>query len=63
MAKNIYKRRRSRFDPYRGEIEHLLAADGRERLDLMLQPIETIEEPFVQHHEFFFAHFHTYPGF
>ena len=26
MAKKIYKRRRSRFDPYRGEIEHLLAA-------------------------------------
>ena len=25
MAKKIYKRRRSRFDPYRGEIEHLLA--------------------------------------
>lgn len=26
MAKKIYKHRRSRFDPYRGEIEHLLAA-------------------------------------
>ena len=26
MAKKIYKRRRSRFDPYRGEIEHLLAS-------------------------------------
>lgn len=26
MAKKIYKRRRSRFDPYRSEIEHLLAA-------------------------------------
>ena len=26
MAKKIYKRRRSRFDPYRAEIEHLLAA-------------------------------------
>lgn len=26
MAKKIYKRRRSRLDPYRGEIEHLLAA-------------------------------------
>lgn len=26
MAKKIYKRRRSRYDPYRGEIEHLLAA-------------------------------------
>lgn len=26
MDKKIYKRRRSRFDPYRGEIEHLLAA-------------------------------------
>ena len=26
MAKKIYKRRRGRFDPYRGEIEHLLAA-------------------------------------
>lgn len=26
MEKKIYKRRRSRFDPYRGEIEHLLAA-------------------------------------
>ena len=26
MDKKIYKRRRSRFDSYRGEIEHLLAA-------------------------------------
>ena len=26
MAKKIYKRRRSRYDPYRGEIKHLLAA-------------------------------------
>lgn len=26
MAKKIYKRRRSRYDPYRSEIEHLLAA-------------------------------------
>lgn len=26
MGKKIYKRRRSRYDPYRGEIEHLLAA-------------------------------------
>ena len=26
MAKKKYKRHRSRFDPYRGEIEHLLAA-------------------------------------
>ena len=26
MAKKIYKRRHSRFDPYLGEIEHLLAA-------------------------------------
>ena len=26
MDKKIYKRRRSRYDPYRGEIEHLLAA-------------------------------------